>query len=63
VSSKSSTWHNKIQAWKKAHNTRKVPKYFQIHIRILGLMCRMTGALLMRPLPLKLVPPIPDEIT
>ena len=55
ISARSRTWASEIKAWEKRHG--KLPKYFQVHSRVVGLTSRRTGALWIQPLSLKLIPP------
>ncbi|CAJ1447235.1 unnamed protein product, partial [Effrenium voratum] len=54
ISARSRTWASEIKAWAKRHG--KLPKYFQVHSRVVGLTSRRTGALWIQPLSLKLIP-------
>lgn len=46
-----------LELWNRLHPRSATPKYFQGHVRLLGVTCRTTGWLLLKPLPVKLVPP------
>ena len=57
VSARSEHWKRQIELWNRLHPRSATPKYFQGHVRLLGVTCRTTGWLLLKPLPVKLVPP------
>ena len=57
VSARSEHWKRQIELWNRLHPRCATPKYFQGHVRLLGVTCRTTGWLVLKPLPVKLVPP------
>ena len=44
VSSRSRTWADDVQAWMATHRS-PCPEYFQVHVRLGGVVCRQTGPL------------------